>query len=406
MAKNLMESIAEDEASLAETTETDITEGDDDGIELERTEGDQPTDGHSSTTKTQSGDEGTEGNGRRGRRNGKPNGTSGRSSGKSPQGESGAPREDGETPPRDSGGTRKDASTSPEGTSAGGRDERRSGVLDDEDTPASGDHAAWAKLRREKRELEARLKAAEGKQSNTVPAAPAAQPKTDVKPATDAEPDKAANPEAWRDWKDKQLETKYADIEKRLEADARQKEEVKVYGEAIGEFNQIRDKYIVKNPDYVPAFHYSFDAYAKAIKMSNPGMTQQQITNHIDREMLQFAGQCVSKGLNPAEELYDMAIERFGYAPNSSKGAEDGDAEVEEEAAPANKAPDGIRPKEALRPNLRNIANNRKRAASPLVGGGQSGKGQLTKEAAANMTLGEMMELEPGDWAELERHGG
>lgn len=393
MAKNLMESIAEDEQSLAANTRSEtLTEENEDGIEPERPERDDTEDGRSSATETQSGDARTEGNGRRGRRNG----TSGRASGKSPQGESSTSREDGEAPSRDSSGTRKDASAPREDAQGS------SGVLDeDESPPTPGDHAAWAKLRREKRELEAQLKLAKGipaVATSVATVTPPAAVKPEVK-ATDAEPDRATQPEAWRDWKDKQLESKYAAIEERLATESRQKEEVKIYSEAINEYNQIRDKYIAKNPDYIPAFTHSFDAYSKSIKMTRPDLTQKQITGMIDREMLQFAGLCVSKGLNPAEELYDLAIERFGYAPKAAEAVAD---DVEQE----NKAPDGVRPKETPRPNLRTIANNRKRAASPLVGGGQGGKGQLTKAAAADMTLGEMMELEPSDWAELERHGG
>jgi hypothetical protein len=404
MAKNLMESLAEDEKALAANPETETElltdEGEEDGNESVSTARDKPeakrgSSAGSESDETEGGD--AKGRGERGRPGGVKRGA-GRPSGGTPQGEGGASHEDGETPSRDSSGTRKDGGASHEDASG-------TGVTEDE-PPAPGDHAAWAKLRREKRELEAQLRATKAQPAPAAPATITTTPKAETKPAAEAEPDRATNPEAWKDWKIGQLEAKQAEINSRFEAQDRQQRETKIYTEAIGEFNQIRDKYIAKNPDYVPAFHHSFDAYAKSIKMMRPDLSPQQITGMIDREMLQFAGQCVSKGLNPAEELYDLAMERFGYVPNSVKGIADEDSGTEEEVAPTHKAPDGIKPKDAPRPNLRKIADNRKRSASPLVGAGQAGRGQLTKEAAANMTMGEMMDLDPSDWAELERHGG
>ena len=398
MAKNLYESVAEDEAQLKANPETETpTEEIDDGNELVETTRDRATTERSSATEALDG----AGEGARGRRSGRQR-ASGRTSGRSPQGEGEASREDGETPSRDSSGTREDGETPSRSESGSGREDgRRSDVLDEDAAPVPSDHAAWAKLRREKRELEAKLKAVENKSTAPSPVTVTEQPKTDAKLATDVEPDKATNPEAWKEWKIGQLEAKQNEINQRFEAQAKIEQETKVFREAIGEFNQIRDDYISKNPDYIPAFTHGFDAYAKSIKMMNPSLSNQQITGMIDRELLKFAGQCVAKGLNPAEELYDMAIERFGYAPNSAKTSKN----TEEEQEPVHEAPKGIQ-REAPRPNLRNIANNRKRSASPLVGAGQTGKGQLTKEGAANMTLGEMMELDPADWAELERMGG
>ena len=385
MAKTLMEQIAEDEQKLSATPET---EGEEDGNESSSVAGDKPEGERESAAEAESGREGTEGDGGRGRGKRRARGASGIA----PQSESGSPREDGETSSRDSSGTRKDERASREGGETGrGDDGRGSDSVDDK--PPS-DHAAWAKLRREKRELEAQLRAAKGEPKPVDPAKPAVK---DGKPAEDAEPDRAKEPEKWRDWKDRQRDAEIEELRKFREEQTRQQEEKQVFTQAITEFNEIRDDYIKKNPDYVNAFTHGYDAYAKAIKMMRPDLTGQQIVQMVDREMLKFAGTCVAKGLNPAEELYDMAIERFGYVPNAKKSVE----EVEEpEAEEVEEAP-----REAPRPKLKKIAETRKRSASPLMGGGQGGKGPLTKEAAANMSLGDMMNLDPSDWAELERMG-
>lgn len=399
-AKTLMESIAEDEAKLS-NPET-LTEDNENGNEPEKPSGDQSETERDSATerKDQQDGDGTSASGRgRSKR-----GVRG-SSGVEPQDAGNAPREDGEASSLDGSGTRKDANTSRKDAQASGTDDGRGSDAVDDKPPATGDHAAWAKLRREKRELEAQLKTAKGQPPAAQEKSPEVAKKADGKPAEDAEPDKAKDPQAWRDWKDRQRDAELAELRNFRDSQTKQQEETKVYTQAIGEYNQIRDDYIKVNPDFIPAFNHGFESYAKSIKMVRPDLTNPQITAWVDKELLKFAGECVGKGLNPAEEIYDMAIERFGYVPKSAAEVAKDESDEPEAESEGTKLPVGVRQKETPRPNLKAIADTRKRAASPLIGGGQSGKGALTKEAAANMTLGEMIDLQPKDWEELERMG-
>lgn len=377
MAKTLMDSIAEDEAKLG--VPQTLTDGDDNAKQpIEPEESDTPA-GDKAEPES---DAGTgDGRRRRGKRTARtPAGAS--------QDESGASREDGEAPSRDSAGTRKDA----------GAPLEDAGVLSDK-APAPGDHAAWAKLRREKRELEAQLRTLKEKPAEAAKPADV-KPAVDTKRVDDPEPNREQDQQKWLEWKIRQQDKLLAEQGKAVESlagksqkDEEQRKATKTYMDAIGEFNQIRDQYISKNPDYVPAFTHAYDAYARAAKIMNPQLSQQDIVQQIDRQLIMYAADCAAKGLNPAEELYDMAIERFGYKPNA-------EAEEPEEV---DEKPETEKPAVKPKPNLKAISGNRKKSASPLMGPGQAGKGALTKQGAADMTLGEMMDLEPEDWRALEQ---
>jgi hypothetical protein len=99
-----------------------------------------------------------------------------------------------------------------------------------------------------------------------------------------------------------------------------------------------------------------------------------------------FASQAHKAGLNPAEEIYSIAIERFGYQPKKA----DESAGVEK-AKPV-----------SSKPNLSVIAANKKRSATGLAGGGQ-GSGGLTAADVQNMSNAEFSRLTATQLRELEQ---
>ena len=286
-------------------------------------------------------------------------------------------------------------------------DGRVEGDLEDK-AEAPVDHAGAARLRRELREAKARLKELE--ESRAAPATTTTTPekKADAEVVSDPEPNKAANPQAWNEWRIRALEKtitdKIAPIEKTYQVTEEQRVANERISGAVNEFKQIRDEYIQKNPDFVPAFTHGYNKVTEAYALMNPSWSKERIVKEADWQMLQFASDCARKGINPAEALYDLSIERFGYKPGQAKAAKETRAqpraqEAQDDAEPAPQ-------REKPRADLRTIDRNRKRSVTPLARGGQSGSSRLTKESVANMTNGELLNLDPADWDALERLEG
>lgn len=325
---------------------------------------------------------------------------SGTSSGdaRTSDGQRGTSRRSGKDAQSESEGTQEDAPTSQEdGESDDGRSGQDGRPLDeDDDKPKT--NADWARQRRELRELKAKLAQLESTKTASAPAAeikPAAEsPKS---PEKITEPDKNVNYQAWLEWKLEQNDltikeqNKVAEDYKIWKADQTKQRETQVaINNAVGEFQGIEESYQKKNPDYLNAMEFARNEYARALKLTNPQMTQQQIDSKIDYDILTFASQKSQAGLNPAEELYDMAIERFGYTRAEAK------REVEEWTQ-----------KPASKSNLKVVSNNKRRSASPLSGGGRGGDIPVTLENAANgMTMGEFSNLTPDQLMQLESEVG
>lgn len=269
------------------------------------------------------------------------------------------------------------------------------------------DAAAFAKARREKRAKEAenaqlRKELEELRAAKAAPVQPTvAQPTAKADAIVDAEPNKATDYEAWLEWKDRQIEAKNAaleadlgDIKKWRNEQETQTKEQNQFQAAVTEFLDIESKYRQENPDYGNAIGFAVNKYREAAKVMYPDKTEAQITDAIDRQMLQQAAIFAAKGLNPAEELYDLAIERFGYVPKSAVTEEETtetEAQVTQQTRPS-----------PSKPKLAVINANKKKSASPLSGGGQTGSAQLTAEDLENMSNAQFAALTPAQLRELE----
>lgn len=233
--------------------------------------------------------------------------------------------------------------------------------------------AQSAAFARQRRELAAANKRAEELSAKSAP-----QPENIETKDTDPEPDKAAAYEAWLEWKDRQLEKKVNKIESFVTEQAKKEERASITSAAIDELTSINTAYAKENPDYTNAMNYGYDAYYKSIKTLNPTWSDTQIVKEIDGLILNFASETYKKGLNPAEEFYSYAIENLGYSPKKETKNED-------------KKP----------VSLKVIEGNKKRSASPLVGG-QDGVTKHSLSSLPDMSVGEFANLTSAQLDALE----
>lgn len=259
---------------------------------------------------------------------------------------------------------------------------------DPEEEPEPKDATGWAKHRREKRELEARIREfeEENKKLKIAPVQAPAAPTPAPAPvqSDNPEPDKEKDLAAWLVWNAEEQKKFRSEFQKTTkETQERQKIETLVTS-ARQEIDQIQDDYRKVNPDFDNAIDHARSEYSRAIKVLNPSMNANQIKQAIDREIFNIALKCNREGTNLGEVLYDLSIERFGY-------------EKEQDPQPNIETP--------AKPNLKVIANNKKRSASPLEGGGQRSKGRITMAQAADMSPAELQALSAEDWAELKALG-
>jgi len=194
----------------------------------------------------------------------------------------------------------------------------------------------------------------------------------EAKPDTDAEPDKAADREAWLDWRDRQIDKKQAAIDARLDGTAKTLQEIereRTYGQAVQEFVSLEQEFKASVPDYDKAAGHMRQRLADSLIALNPSLTPAQAQKLTTDRILHMASQAVNNGYNPIEYLYLMAKDTYGFK--------------EEPAAPA----------KADGPDLDKIAQNKKRAASPLSAGGKSGSARVTAESIIDMPLSKFKQL-------------
>lgn len=423
MAKGLMDSISELEEQIEDQTTND---GD--------TNGERRNDksGVSARSKRQSADtefdkafdEGEEGaeDGGRGRSRRKPAGRKHVESGDE------ASQDDGEEPSSDGRRSQRHGKSLRD-TTGRDRNERKTQrqqlndeePLDDQDQvdDEEGDDdqdqspAAMARMRRENRELKAQLRRKDAAGDKPVDEKPASD-QTQEKPKQnqDLEPEDKNSPE-WKDWKIRDQDRRLSAIEGRSQETQEETKVRTAIDEAKGELRTISMNYAKKNADFAPAIVFAEKEFERSLRISNPGWTAQQITNKMQNDMLFFAAKCAKQGMSPtevAESIYDMCIERFGYEPES--GLRRGRANDDDRDDRNDRDDQGdedvrdvrgkFRRPEGRRPNLRVVDNNRRRSASPLHGNGQGGSSRLTKQAVDGMTNGELLQLDPEDWKELE----
>ena len=281
-------------------------------------------------------------------------------------------------------------------------------LLNKEDEEDQDDPVAMARLRRENRELKARLRREEEERGLTArqPAAPAAQtPAAPAAQTANADPEPAdKNSPLWDKWKIRDLERRLAPVESRTVEESRQREVDTVFEGAKQEFLPIAREAATTNADFLPAIKHAFDRIAIQMHYDRPEMTPDQLVKETEKQLLIQTGKFAKRFNGNAKEamkaMYDWSIEYHGFRPGQRRSAarvEEQD-EQDESDMPTPLRQSGVR----QQPNLRVINSNRRRSASGLQGGGQSGSMRPTLEAAAGMTLGEMANLDTDMWDQLE----
>lgn len=250
-----------------------------------------------------------------------------------------------------------------------------------EETDEKPDAAAFAKARREKRELQAKIDELRQQLQQVQQPAQRQAETSAAKADPDPEPSKQDNYEAWLEWKDRQLERKTAQLEQKLNEREQREYVSNLYTAALQELQDDETTYKRAKPDYDAAMEHMKTAYVNAMRMVNPGVTGKEVNSAMQQSILKLAATAKARGVNPAEALYDAAIEFYGYQPGQAT-----------EAKPAAKPA----------PNLGKIAANQRRSASPLQGGGSGQSAMLTMEMVANMSNAEFMKLTPAQLRQLE----
>ena len=401
MSKSLQEQIAEHEQELGINPNEEN--------ENVRSQPKQPAGSIRSATEvneSENGDEGTnrkrgrdgERNARRGRRN--VGGDDGAPDEASQEGSS-ASSEDSETS-RSPGGRASRPVRTPRGDARkpDGSATKDGQLLDTEDE--QDDPVAMARLRRENRELKARLRREEEERgletrqpAQTQTPAPAAKTNEDPEPA-----DKTSA--AWDKWKIRELERRLAPVESRTVEESRQREVDTVFEGAKQEFLPIAREAATTNADFLPAIKHAFDRMAIQMHYDRTEMTPDQLVKETEKQLLIQTGKFAKRFNGNAKEamkaMYDWSIEYHGFRPGQRRPRVEEQDEQEERDLPTPLRQGGAR----QQPNLRVINSNRRRSASGLQGGGQSGSMRPTLEAAATMTLGELANLDTDMWDQLE----
>jgi chromosome segregation ATPase len=275
--------------------------------------------------------------------------------------------EDGTAEPSDDGEQAEEASEGD--TEESGESEEVADEETSEEEPK--DNRGYARLRREKaeaerkaREYEERLKALEAKVTN---------PETKAE-EKDPEPDVKKDPVAWLEWNDRQNKTEIAQLKESIQKEQQAKQEAELIERAKQEFTSFESQFAASVDDYEDVAQFMFKKVADSLSVVNPNLTQAQLIDKTQRHILQLAADYHAQGLNPAEELYYDAKEKFGF-----------------QSAPKEEVK-----KEPARRDLSKIASNRKRNAGTAVVSGGS-KPQITKEMAANMSISEFAQLSEED---------
>ena len=175
-------------------------------------------------------------------------------------------------------------------------------------------------------------------------------------------------------------------VEERVAAIEQQRQEQDLRNQAISEFQMFENEFQKNTPDYAQASDHMINTMANGVRAAYPNATDQQVGQFIQNQILTIASQAANKGLNPAETLYLMAMQNYGYDPQAAavKNAEN----VQTKSKNAAK-------------RLETVSKNKRRSASPLASGGHNGSPSATIEEAASMDLADFSKLSDAEISQM-----
>lgn len=147
---------------------------------------------------------------------------------------------------------------------------------------------------------------------------------------------------------------------------------------AMTEFQTLEQKYLSRNPEYADVSKEYGIALAQSIRLQNPRMSQSEIAEKTIEAILVKAGNFMKNGYDPIEEMHHEAKD-LGFTGKALKREE-----------PAKETED--KGEEEIRPDMKKLAANRAKSTGMTGSTGKS-EGQLTKAAAADLSVGEWAKL-------------
>lgn len=224
------------------------------------------------------------------------------------------------------------------------------------------DNSAWAKMRRENAKLKKMTEDMHAKMAELE--AKIGQP---INPQPKVEPvDIKSDPVKWLE----QTQTQTQERIEQLEQERLAREQIDVINQATAQLIQIENQFTEQQPDYPEVAEFLAKEIKKGIKVLNPHIGARELDQQFQMQVLRMAGQYHAQGLNPAEELYYLAKDEFGYTP-----------------------PQKETPAQPVKPDLAKVAANRARNAGTAGVTATSTAGQLSVDAMLNMSMSEFSKL-------------
>lgn len=232
---------------------------------------------------------------------------------------------------------------------------------------APKDDAGYARLRRE---TAAAKKLAEERERELAELR-AAQTKPAVEVKDDAEPDLEKDPAAWLKWNKRQTDSQIAEVKAWKEERDKTERQSQIYTQAINGFKAYEADFAGTVMDYDDRAAFFNKKVTQGFRDLYPTMPDEAIQSRVVEHVLKMAAEFAAQGLNPAEELYHLASEKYGYAGAASK--------------------------EELKPDLAKVAANRRRNAGMAGAKGRGGEGDISPKIAASMPAKEFAKLSKAD---------
>ena len=228
------------------------------------------------------------------------------------------------------------------------------------------DNAAMARMRREKAALERQLE--ELKKSKQEPEKKEESAEKDEDPEPD--PDDV---EDHLRWQNRQLKKEVDDVKTWRNEFVQKNEEQETVSRAINNFKRIESDFKKSVDDYDDASEHMVNKMLDGVRAIYPNASDEEVGSFVYNQILQMANGFAAQKLNPAEELYHMAKERYGFTGKQEETKED------------------------VKPKLRQVADNKKKSVNSLGGSGS----RKAEKNIKDLSVGELSKLSPAERAEL-----
>lgn len=171
-----------------------------------------------------------------------------------------------------------------------------------------------------------------------------------------------------------------ADLKAWREQQDQAKQEEAAREAAFGELRSYENEAAGAFGDFTQASNYAKTTIATAIKINNPGISNEELAKRTVDKYAQYAAIALNQKKHPGQAIYEMAQE-WGYKKAEEKPQ--------------------ITEVKDTRPTISRIGQN-KQKSSGMSNSGGSGKAFMTNDALMSMTNQERMKLTESDWARLE----